>query len=520
MLSDSWHARRSKQPLKVRVLVAAAFIVAVLAGPTGAPPSADAAALFWAVYSQVSSCGYAAGANIDGSAFQRGIAKVGNCNAFPQFVAIDEGSGSLYMTDIDYGVYRGQLDGSGASVIIPVTWASGITLDVSAGHLFFSTSGLTQTLSQANLDGTGVVSLTGGGPVSLALDATGQQLYQGGGPGIDRSDVDGTNLVPLISTSPYDVESIALDVAGNAIYWTDSSNSISRANLDGSNVTVLVSGLVRGPGSIAHEPLGLAVDPVGGKLYWDDDNGVSRADLDGTNSELLVPNDGPGSTFFQGMALCQTCATLTTTTSTTSTSSTTVTMQSTTSTTSTTTTTSTSSTTLPPPCPPTPASGCQAALSQKAQLKLAKGATASANKLTWKWVSSGSVATGDFGDPTTTAGYTLCTYDQTGLVMTATAPAGGTCGTKPCWSVSSSGAKYTNKLLTPDGLLKISLKAGGAGAGKIGVKGKGALLPLPTLPLSPPVRVQLIREDSGTCWEANYSTVPVNTPTALKAKSD
>jgi hypothetical protein len=226
-----------------------------------------------------------------------------------------------------------------------------------------------------------------------------------------------------------------------------------------------------------------------------------------TGTSAACPPDGPPE--------CPTTSTSTTTITTTTTTPTT-----TTQTTSTTTTTSTSSTTLFPPCPSAPASGCQGALTQRAQIKIGKGAIPSADKLTWKWVSSGSVATGDFGDPTTTAGYALCTYDQTGLVMTATAPAGGTCGTKPCWSVSSTGAKYTNKLLTPDGLLKISLKAGGAGAAKISVKGKGALLPIPTLPLSTPVRVQLVREDSGTCWEANYSTVPINTPTALKAKSD
>ena len=170
-------------------------------------------------------------------------------------------------------------------------------------------------------------------------------------------------------------------------------------------------------------------------------------------------------------------------------------------------------------CPSTPAGGCQDAMIEKSQIKIGKGATPSKDKLTWKWVSSGTVAAADFGDPTTTASYALCAYDQTGLVMTATTPAGGTCGTKPCWSLTSTGAKYANKALTPNGLLKISLKAGGPGAGKISVTGKGALLPVPTLPLSTPLRVRLIREDSGTCWEANYGTAVVNTPTALKASN-
>lgn len=78
----------------------------------------------------------------------------------------------------------------------------------------------------------------------------------------------------------------------------------------------------------------------------------------------------------------------------------------------------------------------------------------------------------------------------------------------------------TNKTLLPDGLQKIALKAGGAGHGKITLKGKGQHLGLPTLPLATQVRAQLVRRDTGACWEAVYSTALAHTTTRFAAKSD
>jgi hypothetical protein len=130
------------------------------------------------------------------------------------------------------------------------------------------------------------------------------------------------------------------------------------------------------------------------------------------------------------------------------------------------------------------------------------------------------VATGDFGDPIATTTYALCVYDQTGLRMTAPAPAGGTCAGRACWSATSTGAKYANTTLVPDGLKQVSLKAGAGGQAKIAIAGKGANLPAPTLPLAPPVHVQLRREDASTCWEATYPNGLPNTATTFKAVSE
>ena len=185
--------------------------------------------------------------------------------------------------------------------------------------------------------------------------------------------------------------------------------------------------------------------------------------------------------------------------------------------------TSTSTTTTLPSvstCGTSPAPGCLSAFSRKASIALAAGATPASDKLTWKWASSGAVAQASFGDPAATTGYDLCVYDQRGLLTTARVPPGGQCGVKPCWKASSSGAKYTNKALTPDGVLTVSLKAGAAGRGKIGLKAEKEGLRLPTLPLVPKVTVQLRRVDTGACWGATYDSATVNVATKFKAKSD
>jgi len=121
-------------------------------------------------------------------------------------------------------------------------------------------------------------------------------------------------------------------------------------------------------------------------------------------------------------------------------------------------------------------------------------------------------------------GYALCLYDgNDNLMATAQAPAGGTCNAgspRPCWRENPKGYRYTDKDLTPNGLQQILLKAGPAGSALVKVKGKGALLPDPTLPVSTlPVKVQLVN-GAGRCWQATFSTTLRNDGQQFKARGD
>ena len=102
------------------------------------------------------------------------------------------------------------------------------------------------------------------------------------GESIQRANLDGTNVQDLVTglTHPRDV---ALDIARRKMYWVDAgAHKVQRANLDGSNVEDLVN--------TQGAPFGIAVDTISGKLYWSiwGPGRIRRANLDGTNVENLV----------------------------------------------------------------------------------------------------------------------------------------------------------------------------------------------------------------------------------------
>jgi hypothetical protein len=168
---------------------------------------------------------------------------------------------------------------------------------------------------------------------------------------------------------------------------------------------------------------------------------------------------------------------------------------------------------VPPVCGQAPVAGCRGSVEPGAGvLDLRRGTTDAKNRLTWKWNKGAVTPRADFGDPTATTGYRLCIYDESAatprLAFSAGAPAGGTCGNAPCWRSTGKGFTYKDKERSPDGLQQIVLKEGLVpGKAKIIVRGKGANLRLPALPLDqdPAVTVQL-RSSDGTCWETRHGT--------------
>jgi len=169
-------------------------------------------------------------------------------------------------------------------------------------------------------------------------------------------------------------------------------------------------------------------------------------------------------------------------------------------------------------CAVRPASGCRTTVSRRKASLVVRDKRADAKDLVfWKWSNGADTTRADFGDPTNATSYFLCVYSGTpspGLVFRAEAPAG------PGWKSTRGGAlSYASKSGDPDGLRRIVLKPGSAGHAKIVVKGKGAALALPVLPLALPAKVQLVAAN-GQCWEADYSRPRVNAAARFAAKSD
>lgn len=101
---------------------------------------------------------------------------------------------------------------------------------------------------------------------------------------------DGSELRVILDGLQGSPDGIALDPVGGHIYWSNmgrpksEDGSIMRADLDGGNVTTIV------PSGGTFTAKQLLLDDANGKLYWSDREGmrVQRVNLDGTGLETLV----------------------------------------------------------------------------------------------------------------------------------------------------------------------------------------------------------------------------------------
>ena len=96
---------------------------------------------------------------------------------------------------------------------------------------------------------------------------------------IVRSTVDGESMEVLVEGAFGLV--LELDTQQGKMYWVEDHNRIRRANLNGSDVELLVAGL-NGYGR------DLEIDLEAGKLYWLDSQHIARANLDGSGIEVVV----------------------------------------------------------------------------------------------------------------------------------------------------------------------------------------------------------------------------------------
>jgi DNA-binding beta-propeller fold protein YncE len=213
------------------------------------------------------------------------------------------GVSNMYVVNLNTNnIIQANLDGTGGvslGNLGTLNLPAGIALDVANGKMYVTNNG-NNTISRANLDGTGGTSLGNLGgtlntPYDIALDVANGKLYVAnfGNNTITKANLDGTGGVSLGNlggTLNFPV-GIALDVANGKLYVTNFGNStISQANLDGTSGSSLgnLGGTLNSPGSIA-------LDGANGKLYVANfgNNTISRANLDGTGAVSL---GNPGGT--------------------------------------------------------------------------------------------------------------------------------------------------------------------------------------------------------------------------------
>ena len=122
-------------------------------------------------------------------------------------------------------------------------------------------------------------------PSDVEVDPTGERLYilnHNGPATIRRTDLNGLNGELLVTDD--NVYKFAVAPCQGKIYWADGGDGvIRRANMDGSGVEDVLSGL-------AGWPYALVLDEAGGMMYWTATNSqeIWKANLNGTSPEKIV----------------------------------------------------------------------------------------------------------------------------------------------------------------------------------------------------------------------------------------
>lgn len=152
-------------------------------------------------------------------------------------------------------------------------------------------------------------------------------------------------------------------------------------------------------------------------------------------------------------------------------------------------------------CPAEPQS-CAAAASSVVRLgKHAPGGVRD-DSLFWTW--TGEAGAPAFPDATQGGRYQLCVYGRS-LTLDTAAPAAPACrgGERPCWLPIASG----QRLVDPDGAVTTLRLTTAGGRSRILLRGGGALLDAPYLPIVAPdgLVVQLQETGTGRCWGAEFA---------------
>jgi DNA-binding beta-propeller fold protein YncE len=224
-------------------------------------------------------------------------------------------AGKLFVLEASGGgrLFSLNPDGSDKTVILTgCAVPDGVAVDVEAGHVYWTNMGVPPandgSIERVDLDGSNRTTVVPSGgtytPKQLHFDAVGRKLYWGDREGmrVMRCELDGSRVETLVQTGQDDEDrrdetrwcvGVAVDHVGGHLYWTQKGPSdaglgkILRAGIDvpagefathRSDVEVIFKDLP--------EPIDLEIEHTTRTLYWTDrgdppyGNTVNRAALD------------------------------------------------------------------------------------------------------------------------------------------------------------------------------------------------------------------------------------------------
>jgi hypothetical protein len=173
------------------------------------------------------------------------------------------------------------LDGSGFQVLLTgLNNANGVDIDPFNGHVYW-TEGFIGKIRRANLDGSNPIDVLTGlvAPYGLALDLNNSKIFwtnvsnTANNPTVQLANFNGSGVQTLFTG--FDAVAIEVDPVGNKIYWSQgvntNTNTLRRANLDGSSPQTIYTAPVYSGGSAVLEGLTVGYDPnfyPQGRVYF------------------------------------------------------------------------------------------------------------------------------------------------------------------------------------------------------------------------------------------------------------
>ena len=197
------------------------------------------------------------------------------------------GGGKIYWTATTGAsagtVNSANLDGTGATTLATLrTVPIGIAVDTAGSKLYWTNA--RGRIQSANLNGSSIRNLVQGlsDPTDIVV-SNGFIYWTEDGNTIRRVNTSGQKVTRDVATNLDTVGGIAVN--GGKVYWTEqtsaSAGTINGANLDGTDFETLAS--------IRSMPTGIAVDTAGNQLYWANARGrVQRANLNGSSIRNVV----------------------------------------------------------------------------------------------------------------------------------------------------------------------------------------------------------------------------------------
>lgn len=222
----------------------------------------------------------------------------------PRNLALDTVHRVLYWTEATGGglISKATIGDANASAVLmaPMSSIEGLAVDGSRDRIYWADNAF-EHIRNSSLNGDSPATLI---PGFDSLDGVGVDVSTGRIFFVDNAalwsaDSDGSGLDMLVDfTLDHSAgRRVAVDSTAGQVYWTDPlGNRIRRANLDGTNVEDVIGGTSGNGNPLL--PYGIAVDPIGGKLYWTEWGSqdspplstakIAAANLDGTSIDELI----------------------------------------------------------------------------------------------------------------------------------------------------------------------------------------------------------------------------------------